>query len=77
MRIARRCRDQHPQVRDASFEVVHEAGDRAGQRNLEVNHHACGELAGDGPGRRLVDGRSTGLELGPGLLPESWTGYGR
>ena len=40
--------DRHPQVGDAGLEVVHEAGDRAGQLGLVVGDHAFGELAGDG-----------------------------
>ena len=53
--------DRHPQMRDAGLEVVLEAGDRARQLALVVGDDAGGEVAGDGPARRLV----AGLSLGP------------
>jgi hypothetical protein len=52
-------RDRYAQVGDASFEVVREAGDRAGQLGLEVGDHAGGELASDGARRGLVVRTST------------------
>ena len=48
--------DRHAQVRDCCLEVVHEAGDGAGQFGLVVLDQTVGQVAGDGAGSRFRSG---------------------
>ena len=58
---------RHRQMRNARLEVILETGHRAGELALPLPDPIGTEIAGDGPGRRLVGGTGLLAELGPGL----------
>ena len=60
--------DRHCRMCDARLEIVHEAGNDAGQPAFAIGHRSVGRVAGNGPERRLTGSHGTGLEAGPQIL---------